>query len=98
MELDITWEEPSISPQEKAGWEVLIAQGITRALQEAEGPENGEIGVLFTDNETIRGLNRDYRGIDNPTDVLSFALQEKRKRNRTFIFIMMKIRMTVFRT
>lgn len=33
-----------------------------------------EISVLFTDNEGIRQLNREYRGIDSPTDVLSFPL------------------------
>ncbi len=31
-----------------------------------------EISLLITDSEHIRELNRDYRGIDNPTDVLSF--------------------------
>jgi len=31
-----------------------------------------EISVLFTDNESVRELNRQYRGIDAPTDVLSF--------------------------
>jgi probable rRNA maturation factor len=33
---------------------------------------DGTISVVVTDNETVRGLNRDYRGIDAPTDVLSF--------------------------
>jgi probable rRNA maturation factor len=33
----------------------------------------GEISVLFVDDPSIRDLNRDYRGIDKPTDVLSFA-------------------------
>jgi probable rRNA maturation factor len=33
--------------------------------------------LLLVDNEAIRQLNREYRNIDSPTDVLSFALQEK---------------------
>ena len=33
-----------------------------------------EVSVTFTDNEKIRVLNKDYRGKDNPTDVLSFPL------------------------
>ncbi|HHX41462.1 MAG TPA: rRNA maturation RNase YbeY [Armatimonadetes bacterium] len=37
-------------------------------------PREIEISVLFTDNEGIRLLNREYRGIDTPTDVLSFPL------------------------
>jgi probable rRNA maturation factor len=31
-----------------------------------------EINVLFTDDEGIRALNRDLRGVDRATDVLSF--------------------------
>ena len=33
-----------------------------------------EISVSFVDNEEIRELNRQYRGIDRETDVLSFPL------------------------
>lgn len=35
-------------------------------------PDAVEISVVFADNEGIRALNRDYRGVDAPTDVLSF--------------------------
>lgn len=35
-----------------------------------------EVGVVFADDAYIRELNRDYRGIDAATDVLSFALDE----------------------
>lgn len=33
-----------------------------------------EISLVFTDSETVRQLNRDYRGTDEPTDVLAFSL------------------------
>ena len=33
-----------------------------------------QVSVTFVDNEGIRALNRDYRQIDAPTDVLSFPL------------------------
>lgn len=32
----------------------------------------GEVAVLLTDNAEIQALNRDWRGKDKPTDVLSF--------------------------
>lgn len=35
-----------------------------------------EVNVLFTDNEGIQVINKEYRGIDSPTDVLSFPLLE----------------------
>lgn len=35
-----------------------------------------EINVVLTDDDYIRKLNRDYRGIDSPTDVLSFSMGE----------------------
>ena len=35
-----------------------------------------EISVVITNNEGIREINRDYRNIDSPTDVLSFPQYE----------------------
>jgi probable rRNA maturation factor len=43
---------------------------------EAEQVEDGEVALSFVDDEAIRELNRTYRGLDKPTDVLSFAMQE----------------------
>ena len=55
-------------------------QIIDRVCQEAAlvygfGP-NAEISVLLCHNEYIHKLNKQYRQIDRPTDVLSFALNE----------------------
>ena len=36
-----------------------------------------ELSVLVTDDQEIRRLNREYRGKDRPTDVLSFAQMEE---------------------
>ncbi|MEM6383360.1 MAG: rRNA maturation RNase YbeY [Pseudomonadota bacterium] len=32
----------------------------------------GEIAILLTDDQTMRAINREHRGIDKPTNVLSF--------------------------
>jgi probable rRNA maturation factor len=37
---------------------------------------DAELSVLFIDDEKIRQLNRRYRGLDRPTDVLAFSMQE----------------------
>ena len=36
-----------------------------------------ELSLTLTSDRAIRGLNRDYRGIDAPTDVLSFSQIEQ---------------------
>lgn len=38
--------------------------------------EDYEISVTFVRSRTIHTINRDYRGIDRPTDVISFAIQD----------------------
>lgn len=38
--------------------------------------ENVEFNVIFVDNEKIRNINKEYRGIDRETDVISFALED----------------------
>ncbi|MBN6186171.1 rRNA maturation RNase YbeY [Aneurinibacillus sp. BA2021] len=52
---------------------------LQRALEEAARTEEveGEVTVTFVDNERIHELNREYRGIDRPTDVLSFAMNDE---------------------
>jgi len=40
------------------------------------GLENAELSILLTDDNEIHALNRDYRGKDKPTDVLSFSQTE----------------------
>jgi probable rRNA maturation factor len=40
------------------------------------GIEDGHAAVQFVSEERIRELNRDYRGVDEPTDVLAFGVDE----------------------
>ena len=39
-------------------------------------PDNFEISLSFVSMDEIHALNRDYRGVDRPTDVLSFPMIE----------------------
>ncbi|MCA1031793.1 rRNA maturation RNase YbeY [Bacillus timonensis] len=42
-----------------------------------EGVSTGaEVSVTFVDNERIQEINREYRDKDQPTDVISFAMEE----------------------
>lgn len=56
--------------------DIYIEKVILAALDYVDCPYEAEINVLFTDNEGIHELNREYREIDRPTDVLSFPMVE----------------------
>jgi probable rRNA maturation factor len=42
----------------------------------AAGVDDGHLAVAFVDEPEIRRLNRAHRGLDEPTDVLSFPVDE----------------------
>ena len=55
---------------------MLLRRAVLATLS-YEGFENdAEISLTFTDDEGIRAINRDFRGLDKPTDVLSFPLTD----------------------
>ncbi|MGG6431191.1 rRNA maturation RNase YbeY [Anoxybacillus sp. D401a] len=54
----------------------LIEKLLQHAAKEENVPDGAEVSITFVDNEKIREMNRDYRGKDQPTDVISFALEE----------------------
>ena len=55
----------------------LIRSAVSAALTSEGFPNDAEVSVTLTDDEGIRELNREYRRIDRPTDVLSFPQYEK---------------------
>ncbi len=52
-----------------------VGELCTLALSSA-GISDGHVAVQFVDVDRIRELNRDYRSRDEPTDVLSFGVDE----------------------
>lgn len=40
-------------------------------------PENAELSLVLCDDDFIQKLNKDYRGKNEPTDVLSFPIDEE---------------------
>lgn len=49
---------------------------VSCALDYMECPYEAQVSILITDNEEIHRINREQRGIDRPTDVLSFPMVE----------------------
>ena len=55
---------------------ILVRRAIEATLKYEGYKNNAEVSVTFTDNEKIRKINNEFRGIDKPTDVLSFPLTD----------------------
>ena len=53
---------------------ILLREAIETTLDFEDFQNVCEVSVTFTDNEGIRELNKKFRQIDKPTDVLSFPL------------------------
>ncbi len=74
MKLKIYFENDQRKHSIKYKMQMLIRHTILETL-EYEGMENDvEVSVTFVDDEGIRELNNKFRGLDKPTDVLSFPL------------------------
>lgn len=52
-----------------------LASVVTATLDRL-GVTDAEVGIAVSSDEEIQAYNRDYRGVDAPTDVLSFPAQE----------------------
>jgi probable rRNA maturation factor len=80
-------EEVEIFVEEKfrglvdEGWARRIAQTVLKA-EEVAPPY--EVSLVFTDSETVQRLNRDYRGVDEPTDVLAFYMLSQNEADSSF--------------
>jgi probable rRNA maturation factor len=65
----------SIKNRRGAPASATLRRRVTLMLAALQMPK-AEVSIVVTDDKEIRILNRDYRGIDRPTDVLSFSMRE----------------------
>lgn len=55
----------------------LIKKSISEVISYEELDDNVIVSVSFVNDEEIQALNRDFRGVDKSTDVLSFPLDDE---------------------
>ena len=77
MRLKIYFENAQDKECVTLGLKRLCRRAVRAALAYEGVRGRAEVSVTFTDNEGIRAINREYRQIDQPTDVLSFPLFEE---------------------
>jgi probable rRNA maturation factor len=64
-------QAPSLTAEQERQIIALLDYGLEIFYKSA-----AEVSLVLADDEYLRQLNREYRGIDQPTDVLSFAMAE----------------------
>jgi probable rRNA maturation factor len=66
--------EIELANRSGVGVDEPAAAALARRVLEAEGIEDGELGIAFVPPDEIRALKREHLGIDEATDVLSFPI------------------------
>ncbi|GBG95016.1 16S rRNA maturation RNase YbeY [Ligilactobacillus salitolerans] len=82
MDLEIFDETKTASPE----WLELIEKLLNYAGEYINLPDNTEMSVTLVDNAKIHEINRQYRGVDKATDVISFAIEEDDGSEEPIIF------------
>ena len=71
MTIQMEYEYPE--PMELE-YEALASQVADQVLTQEGCPYEASVSLVLTDNEEIHRVNREFRKIDRPTDVLSFPM------------------------
>lgn len=73
MTIDIAYETDK---ELSFAYESIINRVILEAIDYEQCPYECEVNVVLTDNEGIHQVNKEFREMDKPTDVLSFPMIE----------------------
>lgn len=71
--IEIHYQQIDKLPEE----EKLIRKVVRKVLKEEKIVANMTVDITLTNNDEIHQINREYRKVDRPTDVLSFPMYEK---------------------
>ncbi|MBQ3075172.1 MAG: rRNA maturation RNase YbeY [Clostridia bacterium] len=67
------------------GYKTAVRRAVDAVLEEEGFEGAAEVSVTLVSPEEIRELNKAWRGVDRPTDVLSFPLEEEEAFGGRFI-------------
>ena len=66
----------TLSKEEVKGVAAMLRKAVTVALDHEGVKEKTHVDIMLTDNAHIHEINREQRGVDRPTDVLSFPMNQ----------------------
>ncbi|KIL46035.1 rRNA maturation factor [Jeotgalibacillus campisalis] len=72
MQIDFFDETKSLNDKD-----IQLVEELLRFAADKEEVKNGECSVTFVTNHKIQEINKMYRGKDQPTDVISFAMEDE---------------------
>lgn len=70
LDIDISVDAGAWPDEERLNW--LVGRAAAATLAEVSARGHSELSVVFSDDAHIQALNAEWRGKDNPTNVLSF--------------------------
>ena len=73
MQIDIEWE---VGKETSVPYEKIAREIVEEAVDFVGCPYDISVSVLFIEDEEMHRINRENRGIDKSTDVLSFPMFE----------------------
>jgi probable rRNA maturation factor len=65
-----------ISKQRKLKIDRRAIRRLTKLILEEHGEPEGDVTIVFAEDDFVHDLNLAYRGVDRPTDVLAFSMSE----------------------
>lgn len=72
MQIDLVDEEGHLTDEQVQ----LVLEVVERASEIEQIPANSELSIAIVRDKEIKEINHTYRGIDKPTDVISFEMQD----------------------
>jgi probable rRNA maturation factor len=67
----------SLSDTGRPAWLDADVEATLRGIAEALGESRAPVDLIVVDDGAIRVINRDFRGLDRPTDVISFSYRDE---------------------
>ena len=66
----------TLPKEEVKGVAAMLRKAVSTALQHEGVKEKTHVDIMLTDNANIHAINLEQRGVDRPTDVLSFPMNQ----------------------
>ena len=76
MKIKIYWANEQNKHKTGLGLKLLLRKAIRATLMFEKFDQDAAVSVTFIDNDGIQVKNAEFRGIDRPTDVLSFPMYD----------------------